>query len=500
MTLPHYGHVKSVFRTLSLEDSLIHIWAMSMHISRGIPLPYGYEDVAGRGSRDLKSYLFPHQLDLMLRETVLHAGYGAVSRSLLRWDDLAAAVNCINNYGNSVFDEGESDALMLTMHRCAHQQFNISNPLDKQKIGRYLALYRFEPLAKIFERRLGIGVDEYFILAFGVLAGFLSRPRLNASTDFSVLGSSRSASSAFFSRLIGSYPTLRSSLIASQNLGSCWEYTRNAIHFRPLINVDVRNPDRVYCPMPALLEQRLYAGVFYDIVEDTEEFSKAYGSGFEDLVGRVLKCAPEQLAVVKPPVYFLGKRRMDGVDWLVSDEGSHLFIECKTKRITAAAKTAETTAAIASQVDVLAKAIFQNYKNIGDALDGAWELEHQGKNIYSLVVTLEDWHLFSPIATDSLRLLVADRLVSAGLPDTLLQQVPYLICSIEELECLIAVLQSHTIDEVLAGLFADEFRGWTLGTYLNRAFPEGTRRKRVEFYTDFEEVVNKVVGKFREAT
>lgn len=493
MAMAHYGDVKSTFRKLGLADSFVHIWAMAMHVSRNIPLPYGYEDISPLAGRDLKKYVFPHHLDLILREVVLHAGRGPVSRSLARWEDLAAALNAIIRFGNEVFDERESDAVMLTMHRCAHQQFNISNPLDKQKIGRYLAFYRDESLARIFERRLGIGVDEYFLLAFGVLAGFMSRPAMNSATDFSMLGVSKVASSAFFARLVGSLPALRSALIEEQDLSSCWEYTRNAIHFRPLINVDHAAPERVYCPLPALLEQRLFAGIFYDIVEESEDFYKAYGSAFEALVGSVLLGAGANSKRAKPPVYHIGKRRMDGVDWLLSDDTAHVFVECKTKRITAAARTAATKSAVKQQIEVLAKAVFQNYRNIHDARKGAWELEHDRHMFYSLVVTLEDWHLFSPIASEMLRTMVADRLGSAGLPASMLDEIPYYVCSIEELEQLISVLHRREFREVLDGLAEEKHRGWMVGTYLRNAYPEARGADRVNFYAGFEDIVDQVI-------
>lgn len=493
MALAHYGNVKSTFRKLGLEESFVHIWAIAMHVARNIPLPYGYEDLSPLAGRDLKKYVFPHHLDLILREVVLHGGRGPVSRNLARWSDLAVAVNAITKYGDDVFDEKESDAVMLTMHRCAHQQFNISNPLDKQKIGRYLSLYRDESLAKIFERRLGIGVDEYFLLAFGVLAGFMSRPTMNAGTDFSILGVSQVASSAFFARLVGFLPELRRALIDEQDLSSCWEYTRNAIHFRPLINVDPAAPERIYCPMPALLEQRLFAGIFYDIVEESEDFYKAYGAAFEALVGGVLLGAGVHSKRTKPPVYHIGKRRMDGVDWLLSDDTAHVFVECKTKRITAAARTAATKSAVGQQIEVLAKAVFQNYRNIHDAREGAWELEHGRHKFYSLVVTLEDWHLFSPIASKMLRSMVADKLASAGLPESMLDEIPYYVCSIEELEQLISVLHGREFREVLDGLADEQYRGWMVGTYLRNSYPAARGADRVNFYAGFEEIVDQVV-------
>ena len=54
---------------------------------------------------------------------------------------------------------------------------------------------------------------------------------------------------------------------------------------------------------------------------------------------------------------------MHGVDWVLSDSKGHLFIECKTKRLTLDAKTLSDSVALDRDLDVMAKAVVQHYRN-----------------------------------------------------------------------------------------------------------------------------------------
>ncbi|WP_217491631.1 hypothetical protein, partial [Bacillus cereus] len=202
----------------------------------------------------------------------------------------------------------KNEDVMLVLHRVAHQQFPKFSRLSHSKIGRYLSLYRHRELRAIFERRLGIGVDAYFTLSIAVLGSVMRSVRMNTTTDFSILGVDLEQSQHFFDRITGHIEVIASKLRQDQRLDSCWEYTLNALHFRPLVALDESHMERVYCPLPPALEARLIEGIFFDVYESGDGFENAYGSAVEALVGRMLQSLPDTYSVEKPEPITLGKQ------------------------------------------------------------------------------------------------------------------------------------------------------------------------------------------------
>jgi hypothetical protein len=57
-------------------------------------------------------------------------------------------------------------------------------------------------------------------------------------------------------------------------------------------------------------------------------------------VGEVIEvaCKPPRFAIMPEESYYIGSKKFHGVDWVVSDDTGHLFIEAKTKRLTLGAR------------------------------------------------------------------------------------------------------------------------------------------------------------------
>jgi hypothetical protein len=98
-----------------------------------------------------------------------------------------------------------------------------------------------------------------------------------------------------------------------------------------------------------------------------------------------------------------GAAAVHGVDWVLSDSTGHLFIESKAKRLTVSAKTLSDTVALDKDLAVMASVVVQHYRNIRDAIDGKTRWAPDGLPVYSLVLTLEDWFIFSPHVETMLR-------------------------------------------------------------------------------------------------
>lgn len=492
---PDYQRVKVSLRKLSLEESLQHLWNFSRLISSRVSLPYAYEfnDPKGLWSK-LPDYVFPHEVELFARELILHAGRSSRSgtETLAKWETLATAFQAIKDFGNYSFDPDVEGGVRRTLHQLAHQQLPRFSKFSKARIGRYLALYRSTAIRALFESKLRIEVEKYFILAFGVIAGFNNRARLNTTTDFSVLGVDSASSDAFFSRLVGRLEDMRQKAIECQRLNSTWEYTFNPFHFKPLIALDPKCPERVYCPVPSILERRLLDGTYYDL-ERAKGFPNAFGGAVEEVFGRILRELRPRYEVYKPAPFFIGKARYDGTDWIVSRDHHLVFVECKAKRMSLPARVAETLAEVDAELGILADAVVQNYANIHREMSRKQQEGLSGDHFYNVVMTIEDWFLFSNLTFGMLHDQVVKRFSDRKLPVSLIGTVPYRVLSFEAAQHWVGALNVSTVEHVLGSTNEEKFTGWAYVSYLQTEFPDVEVEAVGGFEVDFDEVFQPVM-------
>lgn len=465
----NYKRVWRALREFALEDSLQHLWHYSRLVSGSAPLPptYDHRDADGT-ARVLENHVHPHEIDVLARELVLHADVsGKPARmSLANWHGASVAFNAIKEYANGVVSVKDRDSVMLTLHRIAQQQLPRFSRLSATKVGRYLALYRSPQLAKVFIKKIGIPVDSYFALAFAVYGSALRSARMNTRTDYSILGIDGEQSTKFYGRLVGDVDKIRDKLREDQRLNDCWEYTFNALHFLPLVSLDKEHPERVYCPVPSALEARLFDGIFYSLGPDN-----AYGPAFEKVCGRILNYLAPHYEAEKPDRFTIGREAYDGVDWIFTRHSDTAYIECKAKRLGLKGRVAERESDLHDELKILAEAVVQNYANIQcHWIDRGSPAP--GSRSYCVVVTLEDWLLFSDPALAVLDDFVRQGLVGKGLDPALPSSVPYYVMSAETLQYCVAVLESHEMRQVFDPAAEDEFKGWPFANYLKHRFPD----------------------------
>jgi hypothetical protein len=87
------------------------------------------------------------------------------------------------------------------------------------------------------------------------------------------------------------------------------------------------------------------------------------------------------------------------------------------------AKTLSDSVALDRDIDVMAKAVVQHYRNICDALDSNTRWVLDGLPI-PLVLTLEDWFIFSPRVAEMLSKHVCRLLAEIGIPKKVLVEMP----------------------------------------------------------------------------
>ncbi len=490
----NYGVVRSVLRQFSLEESLPHIWHYSRLVSQNVPLPSSY--TYGRpGYWDrLPQTLFPHKVDLLVRELLLHADHWDTKqiKSLSRWDDLADAVNALRDFGDKSFDPHAGGGVRLTLHRLAQQQFPRFSLLTSPKMGRHLALYRTPAIREVFERNLGIGVDAYFLMAFAVIAGSLSRPHNNLRTDYTIVGLDPEQTKRFFDLIVGQRKEMRNKAIEVQRLDDQWEYAFNVFHYKPMISLDPNHPERAFCPVPAALEKRVVEGLYYDLV-NAQGFDNAFGEAVDGLIGRMLRSLAPECEVFKPEALIIGKYRYDGSDWIIRKGNYDAHVECKAKRMSMSGRVADNVQALRKELAKLAEAIVQNYGNIQRSRQHGSQPGITERQHFNLVITLEDWLIFSDLTFDLLYELVVEQLGAARLSLDLLDEVPYRVMSFETAQHFCGAVKTHPMEEVIGASNDAKYGGMAFTHELQDRFPDVDYHGVGGFDADFDALVAPIV-------
>lgn len=462
--------VRRIASTFGLRESLTHIWFYGVHIGYRFGLPFEYAHSRDGHSQQIDKYLQEFHLDLHAREIILYGVKNSrATRNLRNWDDLAAFHNAINDFSNKM--SGAKDDIWLTLHRIGHQQVPYFERANSDYIGRHWLLFRQASMAGLLESAFGLTAFEYMLLVAGVYTVYLQRPEANLEADLGSLGLPPAALKARIASLASTAQALRDRLTASHRLDTSWAYTFNPLVETPLLCLRANSPDTLFCPRPTLVVRRLLAGAYFDLVK-TAGFPKAFGDAVEAVVGELLQRAGPTLKVEKPTPYTTGGGVRHGSDWRVSDATGQAFVECKSARIPLQAQVALAANDVVAGMGRLAAAIAQNYSNIADALAGKTEWVDDGRPVFSLVVTLEDWILFSPLSSDALDKQVREGVAGKGLPTALVDQVPYIVVPVNDLPDLTDAMSLRGCGPLLTKKSSSKYRQYQMSPFLNEVEPE----------------------------
>jgi hypothetical protein len=482
-----YKPLRNYMRRFDLVESLFDVWRYSLHVMDGYILPTDFA-VGSNGQyfKRVKEYLYPWDLDTLTKELVLNAGKGG-NRNLRKWDHLAEAINHIRRLDDAPYRSGGNvqPDIMFEIHRIIHRQFPWQISMGMAPMMRAFKVFGEEAVNEIVVRELGMNASQFILLGTAVGGNFISKPGMTINQDYAALGISKEASKAFFSRITCTLQQLKIETAKHQSYGRDWLYTWNPLESTPLVSFDPAFPDRVICPIPRYAIRRATSGIFYDLVKSIG-FDNPFGDSFQAYVGQVIKatCPTSQFTVLAEDPYYLGKNQKHGVDWVLSDNTAHLFIECKTKRLTLSARTLSDLTALDMDLNVMAKAIVQHYRNIQDALNKKTSWVPNDLPIYPLVLTLEDWFIFSPRVREMLKEHVCQLLDGAGIDKNVLVDMPYTIASAHEFEITSQVIAQIGIFTFMSKKTTPEQQGLSLLPFATNDFKEEMRNINGRLFAD----------------
>lgn len=496
-----YKALRNRAREFNLFESLHHTWVYMQHVAanprRALPRGYGITDPFGNPREIPPQMLPPHQLDLLLRELLIHGQLQpAGSRTLSRWNDLATLINAVKAHADLAASDNEDSEIYDTLHRLIHQQRPWQTSILKRDMVRWWLMLQSPEVRRRAESVLGMTLEQYFFLAFVAVTMAEQNSVWKRFDHYREYGIEDAAADAFFARLSDTPEGHREAQVRAQVHTSLWEYSWNPLHGKPLILLPSQSGAEYACPVPPILHRRLYSGIFFDLA-GTPGFPGELGKAFEALTGLTLQRGFPGLNAVKPAPY-PGPRGVQhhGTDWLGCDGTANVFVECKLKRMTVAAKVLSDADIFATEIDTLAKAVVQNYRNIQEAFDGKSSWEPNELPTYNIVTTLEDWIIFSPTSRRQLDAAIDQRLREAELDPGLVRRAPYTICCAYELEQLVFAWADHGVQTVMAARHEGEHHQWMVDPFLNERFAESKSHRRAHdlFDSEAEAMTATIIG------
>ncbi|MFQ6756753.1 hypothetical protein V6Z72_20630 [Cereibacter sphaeroides] len=428
-----------------------------------------------------QAILSEFMLEQIAREAIRHADIiPRRGRSLRQWNTLADIVNGLRAVEGEIYAEFQiGKQIHLELMRIAHRQF-VWQQFRFHQIPaiRYYKLFNTPLIDSYAQAATGLTLKDIYTIGMCYVGHFLEAPRVSRILDIQIPGLTQEHFERFLAFTSLPRNDLAERLRAEHSLDEGFGYRYSSLREFPMVRMSNLGRDEVACPIPILLFWRITTGLYYSL-KDIDGFFTEFGSSFQRYVGEVLsaRVTSAERAILAEEEYYVGRNRKRTVDWIVQqgDEAA-LFIECKTKRMTWASKAEiADLASLQKDLDALAAAVVQVYKTIVDYRANSYpQLPFkEERQVLPMVVTLEDWYFFGSEMPARLDALVRARMSAAKLPEAWLEEMPYAILSVDELERAARYFNEVDLMTLVLGRARDaNYSRWGFASYCSEVHGE----------------------------
>jgi hypothetical protein len=498
--------VRNALRKVGLADSLPVLWEYAENYANGRRISNVRSVISiftGTDHMRKTTYFAPWEIELITREVLINGNSSPVTpspKSFADADYLARTVNKLKALENEIYGLYSDQAnVLIELHRIAHRQFPWTSYRPNQILfARYHKLYRHPLLEPLFEDKFDLTLKELFTAGIALLGIYISYSSIKRPMSVEIEGLNQATIDKFLEHFSLPAEEMKEQLIGAQQYSANYAYTYNPMRAHPIIEMEIGGIQHYFCPLSVLLVWAMTTGIYYRLV-GTEDFAKGFGDSFQAYVGEVLEVTNASGRTVIPEQEYGAKGKMKRTsDWVLDDGKCALFIECKTKRLRQEAKeNILSPDELNSNLDDLVSAVVQSYKTIEEYKAGMYPgLPYDTRRqIYPVVVTLEEWYYMGDPATNYVSSKVADELVRLGIGSDALKSSPFTICSIHEFEMLCQTLETTSIAEVMTKWKGPEHLAWSFGPFLSNNYPRTKDNTRCLFPEDFDDMFPESIRK-----
>lgn len=431
------------------EQCLYVVWAYSRNLLFNLPFPNDIEVIPTfnpndyvniRRARGIPEFV----LEFLYKEFIINCQNISTQKSILKREEFI-------KIGKYVIDElyihleninnTETD-ILLDFNRKIQAQIKGQQSFDRETILRYYKIYSDEKLNLILQNKIGLNTYQLFSIVFIFFTWTSKYFKSKLPFVSAIPNLSTEMFNTFLSHFAIKIDDAKNLLKKYQQVNENLFYSYNPLLANPIL---IRN-DYFFCPNPLSIYWIIREGLYYKIVNEIG-FSDAFGPSFEKYIGEVLhKCCNNNISIFPEAIY--GKPEKRTTDWLLVDNKSVMFIECKTKRLTLDSKTKidlDGSKGILNDLKILANEIRKVYTTYLDFTNDKYPQPKfdSTKNTFLTIVTLEDWFIYlNPLISNKLNELVKQSFIENQIDINLITKYPYTIFSAKDFEREIQIINS----------------------------------------------------------
>jgi len=487
-----YKPLRNYIRKLCADDSLFVIWNYTQYLQFGKKISKEIEvNPALLYRKDTKGWR-PNEweLELLVKEIIINSSetYPS-STSLKKWNHFYTVLNKLrylrDEIAKTYIDKGN---VLTEFYRIAHRQFPWQSRADFKFLFRYYKIFSNSTINDIVQKMLGISVRDLYYIGLAFIGIYLEKPEilLPLQLDLEKLDINIDKVNRFLNFTSENLSVLKEKIVEEQKFDDRFEYTYNPMRAFPIIKMSFNGKDSLVCPIVTLLFWRITSGLYYEIC-DEKDFGNNFGHSFQKYIGKVIEKANnnKMIKFMEEEEYYVGRNRKDTIDWIVYDKDSALFIECKARRISLPAKTElRDNSIIVKELDKMTKNILKIYKTIDDYCNNlypSFKYEEE-RQIYPIIITIEDWFLFGDKRPDILDKMIIEEFNNINLPIDYLEKMPYSICSVQDFEVMMQVMQTTYIKKFMdRKVFNKEKIEWLFRPFMSNEFAEESKKIKFLF-------------------
>lgn len=316
---------------------------------------------------------------------------------------------------------------------------------DKSRVGHYLnQFFRYyyifsdSSLSSHIKTKIGITYYDFMICSFWLFSKFNVNYHIPKQYFFTINSSNTPFNEANMSKVLellsDDFDSIKS------RLKSEIKYDEDAFLFFDKQHIKtpiIQYNSHLICLYPDVLLKQTTAGVYYlaEIYNEKYNLNNQFGKSFESYIGLILtKLNKDGKYEIKSEINY-NKGGNKTSDWIVIEDSSLIFIECKTKRQILKTKLYSSgTDEDCGLKDYVANEISKIYKVYNDYRNNKiQDLKYDGSKFFiPLIVFLEDGFYLD--IDKEIPAKIKEILVTKGISPELVDEYPYRIFSVSNFE------------------------------------------------------------------